>query len=343
MDVKNKVVAILIAPKFQEDEVLSPRRHFSEIGVDVKIIGLHKGACPSKGQGTVEVDYAIGDVHPNQFDALIIPGGGSPETLRQNKDVLRFVRTFMQEAKPVGAICHGPQVLISSGSLWCRTVTAYPGIKDDLVNAGAIFLDQEVVVDGNLVTSRVPGDLPAFNKAFTGLLQKYDRERAPWAHASPAQVLEYAIMNEVKAQVLYENMAKKSKDKLAKAKFKFLAEAERGHRDRLEEIFARITHGKKPVPRDLGEKGGEAQDTTDPGDDILKVLQMAINAEEAANHLYASIAEKMVNVEGRRMFEELAEEELNHRRLLEAEYASQIGSSLPSAMEKEPWWSENLW
>lgn len=342
MDVKNKTLALLIAPKFQEDEVLAPRRYFSELGADVKIIGLQKGACPSKGQAIVEVDFSISEVHPNQFDALIIPGGSAPEALRQNRDVLRFVKTFMQEAKPVAAICHGPQVLISAGSLWCRTVTAYPGIRDDLVNAGAIFLDQEVVVDGNLVTSRVPGDLPAFNKAFAALLQKYDREKAPWAHASPAQVLEYAILNEVKAQVLYDNLAKKATDKLAKAKFKFLAEAERGHRERLEEIFERITHGKKPVPRDLGEKG-EANEISDPGDDILKVLQMAINAEETANRLYSTIAEKMVNAEGRRMFEELAEEELSHRRLLETEYATRIGRSLPSAMEKEPWWSENLW
>lgn len=343
MDLKNKNIAILIAPKFQDDEVLSPRRHFSDLGAEITLVGLHKGTCSSKGQTTVEVTALINEVHPNQFDGLIIPGGGAPEMLRQNKDVLNFVRAFMREAKPVGAICHGPQVLISAGAIWCRSLTGYAGIKDDLVNAGALFLDQEVVVDGNLVTARVPGDLPAFNKAFTDLMTKYDRERAPWAHATPSQVIEYAILNEIKAQVVYESLAKKAKDKLAKAKFKFLAETERAHKERLEEVYEHITHGKKPIPRDLKEKGGEGNEAINPDDDILKILRGAIAAEESANNMYASIAEKMINPEGRHMFLELAEEELGHRRILEAEYATRVGGTMPSAIEKEPWWSENIW
>ncbi|MBF0501566.1 MAG: DJ-1/PfpI/YhbO family deglycase/protease [Candidatus Riflebacteria bacterium] len=340
---KNKNIAILVAPKFQEDEVLSPRRHLMDLGAEVTLVGLHKGPCSSKGQTTVDVTALIDDVHQNQFDGLIIPGGGAPETLRQNKSILNFVRAFMQEARPVGAICHGPQVLISTGSTWCRSLTGYPGIKDDLINAGAVYLDQEVVVDGNLVTSRFPGDLPAFNKAFTDLLCKYDKVRAPWAHASPSQVIEYAILNEIKALALYENLAKKTKDKLSKAKFKFLAETERAHKERLERMYEFMSHGKKAIPRDLWEEGGESVDSINPDDDILKILKGAIAAEESANNLYVQIAEKMTNPEGRRMFLELAEDELSHRHMIEVEYATRVGQAMPSAWEKEPWWSEGDW
>ena len=343
MSLKNKTIAILIAPKYQDDEATSPRRYLVELGADVKYIGLQKGSCPGKGQGMVEVEAAVGDVHPGQFDGLIIPGGAAPEALRQHKEVLQFVRDFMNEAKPVGAICHGAQVLISAGVAKARTMTAYAGIRDDVVNAGARYLDQEVVVDDNLVTSRIPQDLPAFNKAFADILGKYDQEKTPWANASPSQVLEYAIMQEIKAMTLYENLAKKTKDKLSKAKFKFLAETERAHRDTLTEIFEKTNQGKKPTPRDLGISQGEPGVEIDPDGDLLKILRGAMGAEDAAYRLYSEVAEKASNLEAKAIFRHLADEEISHKRLLEAEYGLKAGYELPSSLEKAPWWSEELW
>lgn len=343
MSLKNKTIAIFIAAKFQDDEAIMPKRYFQDQGADIKFIGTQKGTCHGKGHTTIEVDATISEVHPNQFDGLIIPGGGAPETLRLNKDILEFVRAFFRDAKPVAAICHGPQVLISAGVLKGRTLTSYPGIRDDLVNAGARFLDQEVVIDNNLVTSRVPQDIPAFNKAFGDLLGRYDMEKLPWVAATPSQVLEYAIFNEIKAMNLYEALSKKAKEKVTKAKFKFLSEMERAHRDALTEIFQKINQGKKPEPRDLGIEGGESDAEIDPDSDLLKVLRGAIANEETAMHLYTEVAEKVTNAEARTIFRQLAEEEQSHKQMLEAEYLLRTGRDLPSAIEKEPWWAESLW
>ncbi|MBF0546179.1 MAG: DJ-1/PfpI/YhbO family deglycase/protease [Candidatus Riflebacteria bacterium] len=339
----SKSVAILIGPKFQEDEALSPKMFLTEKGIEVKFVGLQKGQCQSKGQAIIEIDLPLDEAHPNLFDGLIIPGGGAPEVLRQNKDVIKFTRSFFKDAKPVGSICHGPQVLISAGLLLGRTITCYSGIKDDVINSGAIFLDQEVVIDGNLVTSRTPGDLPAFNKAFWNLISRYDRAKSPWMHASPTQVIEYAIFNEIKSQAMYEDLAKKCKDKVAKAKFKYLAETEKGHKEILSKLFENFTQGKKPCPKDLGETDGEGNFYQECSDDIFSILRLAIASEESSQQLYSHIAEKVTNQKGKKMFENLAEEESQHRRLLEAELTLHAGRNLPSAIEKEPWWSEGLW
>jgi protease I len=343
MKIHNKTVAILIAPKFQDEEATLPYRFLKESGAEVKYIGLQKGSCLGKGQTTVDVSAVISEVHPNQFDGLIIPGGAAPEALRLNKDVLEFVRAFMNDAKPVGAICHGPQVLISAGVIKGRALTCFAGIRDDVILAGARYLDQEVVVDHNLITSRVPQDVPAFNKAFGDILGAYDMEKNPLANATPPQLLEFAITNEIRAMVLYETLSKKAKDKLAKAKFKYLAETERAHRDLLTEMFTQITNGQKPSPRDLPGVDGPQTVEIDPDGDLMKILRGAIQKEESARNLYQEVAEKARNPETRALFLRLADEEREHKRLLEQEYGIRTGQAVPSALEKEPWNSSDLW
>jgi len=342
INLKNKMVAILVAPKFQDDETTSPQKYLTALGAETKYIGLQRGNCQGKGQTVVIVDSIINEVHSNEFDGLIIPGGSAPETLRQSKEVLNFVKAFSAEAKPIGVICHGPQVLISAQITAGRKMTCYPGIKDDLENSGAGYLDQEVVVDGNLVSSRYPQDLPIFNKAFADLVSKFDKEMTPWIFANPPQILEYAIMNEIKAQALYENLAKNVKDKLAKAKFKFLAETERSHNEALTEIFKQLTSGKAPTPRNMGDVG-EATIIIQNDKDLLKILQKAISSEESAFRLYNQISGKLINPESRKIFQTLAEEELQHKALLEAEYTIKVGRPLPAAIEKEPWWAQETW
>ncbi len=342
MDLQNKMVAILIAPKFHEEEAASPAAFLREHGAEVRFIGLQRGNCPGKTNSSVlTVDSPITEVQAGEFDGLVIPGGAAPETLRQNKDVLAFVKAMMEAGKPVAAICHGPQVLISARVAAHRKMTCYPGIRDDLVNAGAFYEDQPVVVDGNLVTARIPQDLPAFNQAFGQRLAHYDRD-LPWMNANPAQALEFAIMNEIKAWELYESLAKRTKDRLAKAKFRYLAETERSHQETLTRIFEKVFQGRKPEPKEFP-GSPEATQNIDPDGDILKILRSAIAAEEAAHRLYHQIAGKVLNRETQKVFQRLSEEELQHRSLLEAEYFLHTGAGIPSAVEKEPWWSQDLW
>jgi protease I len=114
---------------------------------------------------TQTIDKTFDEVSPDEFDMMLIPGGGSPENLRINDGAVAFAKAFMESGKPVGAICHGPQLLISADVLPGRRLTSVNKIRDDITNAGGAYVDEPLVKDGNLITSRVPGDLPVFNEA----------------------------------------------------------------------------------------------------------------------------------------------------------------------------------
>lgn len=168
-NVEGKRVAILAADGFEESELKSPKAALIEAGVKVDVISLEKGEVRGWSNkdwsGTCPVDKVITEVKADDYDMLVIPGGMyNPDTLRTDQNALRFTRDFFEQHKPVAAICHGPWVLISAGVVDGRTMTSYPSIKDDLGNAGAKWVDKEVVVDKGLVTSRSPKDLEAFNK-----------------------------------------------------------------------------------------------------------------------------------------------------------------------------------
>ncbi|HWM23475.1 MAG TPA: type 1 glutamine amidotransferase domain-containing protein [Chthoniobacterales bacterium] len=164
-----KKVAILAADGFEEVELTKPRAALDEAGAKTTVISLKPGKIQGmnhadKGE-TVPVDQTLNEAKPDDFDALMIPGGlMNPDSLRASEEALEFVRHFFREGKPVAAICHAPWVLIDAGVLRGRTVTSWPAIKTDVRNAGANWVDQEVVVDNGLVTSRKPDDIPAFNQ-----------------------------------------------------------------------------------------------------------------------------------------------------------------------------------
>lgn len=160
-----KKVAMVIAKNFEDSEAIDPKNFLEGIGAEVVTIGIEPGAVEGKKGGSLPVDRTFGDVSPDEFDMLVIPGGGAPENLRIHKPAVEFTRTFVESGKPVGSICHGPQLLISAKVLDGRTITAVNKIADDIENAGATWVDAEVQIDGNLITSRVPADLPAFNAA----------------------------------------------------------------------------------------------------------------------------------------------------------------------------------
>ncbi|MEW4426556.1 MULTISPECIES: type 1 glutamine amidotransferase domain-containing protein [Paenibacillus] len=157
-------VAFLLANDFEDSEMQVPYDEVKKAGHEVEIIGLKAGET-LKGKGgkaSYTSDKAIAEVSASDYDAVVIPGGSSPENLRTDADILKFVTEINSAKKPIAAICHGPQILASADLLKGRTITSYPPLKDDMVNAGAEFKDHEAVVDGNYITSRTPADEPAF-------------------------------------------------------------------------------------------------------------------------------------------------------------------------------------
>ncbi len=169
LDVKDKKVAVLTADGFEEIELTSPVKVLREAGVHVQVIAPGKDKVKAWDHDhwsiEIDVDQKLEDANPEDYDMLLLPGGVlNPDTLRTNKSAVSFAQHFLEQGKPLAAICHGPQTLIETGMLDGRRMTSYPAIRTDLVNAGVLWEDKEVVVDNGLVTSRSPEDLDAFNK-----------------------------------------------------------------------------------------------------------------------------------------------------------------------------------
>jgi protease I len=172
MSLSNKRVAVLVEQQYQELEVWYPVYRLREAGCEVVLIGPKAGETyPSKLGYPAKADAAAADVTADRFAAVVIPGGFSPDYVRRSEAMVKLVRDVHAQGKPVAAICHGPWVLCSTSALKGCTATGFHSIKDDMVNAGATFVDQEVCVDGNVITSRKPDDLPAFMRALLGALQ----------------------------------------------------------------------------------------------------------------------------------------------------------------------------
>ena len=164
-----KKVAILVTDGFEQVEMTKPREALDEAGAEAKIVSPKPGKIQGMNHADkgdkFDVDQTLDEARPEEFDALLIPGGlMNPDALRSNDDALEFTRHFFREGKPVAAICHGPWVLIDAGVVRGRTLTSWPAIKTDVKNAGGKWINEEVVVDNGLVTSRKPDDIPAFNK-----------------------------------------------------------------------------------------------------------------------------------------------------------------------------------
>ncbi len=177
MSLNGKKVAILVENGFEEAELLDPRRALEKAGAKTTVVSPVTGkvrAWKTKDWGAeVDVDLALDGADAGAFDALLLPGGVmNPDRLRLNAKAIDFVRAFVSAGKPVAAICHGPWTLIDAGAVRGKQMTSWPSLRADLENAGAKWVDQEVCVDGGLVTSRKPADLPVFDakmiEAFAG-------------------------------------------------------------------------------------------------------------------------------------------------------------------------------
>jgi protease I len=168
MKLKDRKIAILVANGFEEIEFTEPKKALEEAGATVHVISPVEGqvkAWNMKDWGNeYKVDKQLNDANAGDYDALLLPGGVmNPDNLRAEEKAVAFTKHFFEEGKPIAAICHGPWTLIETGALHGRTMTSYPSIKTDLINAGVNWVDEEVVVDNGLVTSRNPDDIPAFN------------------------------------------------------------------------------------------------------------------------------------------------------------------------------------
>jgi protease I len=162
-----KRVAILVEDEFEDRELTGPLDALRAAGATVTLVGPAAGAeyKGKRGQAVVKSEVAAGAVRMKDFDALVIPGGHVPEKMRMRHAMVDLAREAMDTNKPVAAICHGPQLLISATALRGRTLTCWPSIAIDVKNAGGLYVDKPVVEDGNLITSRKPDDVPAFNEA----------------------------------------------------------------------------------------------------------------------------------------------------------------------------------
>jgi len=160
-------IAVIIDDLFVDVEYLKPAAAFKRAGHNLTHIGLKEGkTIKGEYQGTkVRIEKAVKDVSVDEFDALFIPGGYSPDKLRADDQAVKFVEKFVKSDKPIFAICHAPQLLITAKALEGRKITGYKSIIQDIINAGAEYIDQEVVIDKNIISSRNPGDIPAFIKA----------------------------------------------------------------------------------------------------------------------------------------------------------------------------------
>jgi len=172
MSLTSKRIAILAENSYQELELWYPLLRLREAGAEVRVIGTGSAETYTSKHGyPVTVDAAADEVEAADFDAVIVPGGYAPDLLRRYESILNLVREANGQGKVVAAICHAGWVLVSAGILKGRQVTCVSAIKDDVINAGATYVDQEVVQDGNVITSRFPDDLPAFCRTIIAALE----------------------------------------------------------------------------------------------------------------------------------------------------------------------------
>ena len=182
---QGKRVAIIAADMVERAELVEPRKALEDAGATTELISLKPGEITTfnhfDSAESEQVDKSVEEADASDYDALLIPGGvGNPDQLRGDENMVAFVHAFFEQGKPVAAICHAPWVLIEAGVVRDRTVTSWPTLATDLRNAGANWVDEEVVVDSGLVTSRNPDDIPAFN-------EKMIEEFAEGQHANQAQ------------------------------------------------------------------------------------------------------------------------------------------------------------
>lgn len=163
-DLTGKIIALVATDGFEDSELTEPKKAIEDAGAKVRVMSDHTGTITGKNDTQIAVDMVIDNASMDEYDGLLLPGGvANPDTMRQNELAVDFVRNFTTSGKPVAAICHAPWLLIEAGVVKGRTLTSWPSLETDIINAGGNWVDEPVVVDNGLVTSRKPDDIPDFN------------------------------------------------------------------------------------------------------------------------------------------------------------------------------------
>ncbi len=178
MDLKGMRVAVLAERDFEDLELWYPLLRLREAGAETVVVGMGETAYKGKHGIEVKVDRQVADVSAESLDAIVVPGGWAPDRLRRDPAILALVRSVFEQGKVIASICHGPWVLISARICAGRRMAGVVAVKDDLEYAGAVFVDEEVVIDGNLVTARTPRDIPAWGRAIVAALAAQKMRRA---------------------------------------------------------------------------------------------------------------------------------------------------------------------
>jgi len=244
MNLSGKRIVVLAEKMYEDLELWYPLLRLRGAGATVQVVGTGSDkAYMSKHDYPVEVDVAADQVSAKDIDAVIVPGGYAPDHLRRYPAVLKLVSDAFKQGKVVAAICHAGWVLASAGILKGRKVTSVAAIKDDMVNAGAKWVDQEVVQDGNLITSRVPADLPAFTDAIIAALGGVEAGGLDKVteKTSAVEALRMAVQAEEAAFKFYNTAMQKVKDAEAKNVFNTLAKEEERHRKIVQDEYQRLT------------------------------------------------------------------------------------------------------
>jgi protease I len=252
-NLSGKRVAVLAADGFEQSELLEPLKALRAAGAEVAVISLDPGQIQGmkhsdKGE-KVDVDMVIDDARETDFAGLVLPGGvANPDRLRTNAKAVAFVADFFRTGKPVGAICHGPWTLIEADVVRGRKMTSWPSLKTDLKNAGAEWVDQEAVVDGELVTSRNPDDLPAFCERLIALLAAHDPTRKAERPGRLEEMLERKdLSDDAKRKILQE--WERDAHALSRAESEGMSGGVEGRLDEIQHTKRRLERGRsQPKP-----------------------------------------------------------------------------------------------
>ncbi len=244
MNLSGKRAVVLAEDQYQDLELWYPLLRLRGAGIEVQVVGTGSAATYKGKHGyPVDVDASADQVQAKDVDAIVIPGGYAPDRLRRYPAVLKLVRDAFGAGRVIAAICHAGWVLVSAGIVKGRTLTSFSAIKDDLVNAGAVWVDEEVVQDGNLITSRNPLDLPAFTDAILAALGGIETSGLELVteRTNALDALRMAIRAEEAAKRFYSMAEQRTKDPEAKNIFRRLAEDEERHRVFVRDEYNRLT------------------------------------------------------------------------------------------------------
>jgi protease I len=286
-----KKIAILIEYNVEDTEFIVPYNGLKQAGMEVIVIGsrMNEKYKGKRGKLTIQPDATTTEAVVSEFDAVIIPGGMAPDKMRRNSNTVRFVQAAMQQGKWVAAICHGPQVLIEGDLLQGKQATGFIAIRKDIINAGANYLDEPLVIDGNLITSREPGDLAIFTKAIlnrlgyggkdAGLPDEKDSNAEwwkladAWGGSTKSEIvrgLNTALANEHYSLEALENYQKKETDANIKSLFQEMISTKQRHIEKLENYLQRLNE-KPSLVTNIANQYAKIKTALTGSDDIFQL------------------------------------------------------------------------